>query len=122
MLPSASFNSVGSATPGTIFGGPFEGPLTCQETGLAFLRTDRAVTIKDSVAVLTSTGGALALNHAYLISVGNVQNVIGIIYSSDVTPGSARAVALSMPLTSACACGERRKSTARASVGAVLSA
>lgn len=89
MLPSASWNSAGSATPGTVAGGPFEGPLTCLETGLTFLRTTRAVNVVDATATL-QTGGALAQGHAYLLCVGNITNVVAVFYSGDLQAGSAQ--------------------------------
>lgn len=88
MLPQATFSSAGTATPGTVFGGAFEGPLTVQETNLTFLRVTRNVKLKDAVAS-TSAGAALAQNHAYLISVDTVQNVIAVLFQTHIQPGSA---------------------------------
>lgn len=87
MLPQSSMNSLGSATPGTIFGGAFEGPLTINETNLTFIRTTRPVSLKDAIAGL-ATGAAAAQGHAYLISVGNVQNVVGILFAAQLAPTS----------------------------------
>lgn len=72
---------------GTIYGGPFTGPDTCEETGNAFLTLDRDVQLKDAISALTD-GSAPAQQHAYLISVGDTQNVVGIIRSTQTPPNS----------------------------------
>lgn len=87
MLPQATLNSAGSATAGTIYGGAFEGPLTVQETNLTFIRLTRPVTLRDAIAG-SSTGAAAAQGHAYLIAVGNVQNVVGILFADALAPTS----------------------------------
>lgn len=87
MQPQSIFTDPGVATVGTIFGGPFAGPLTDQLTGLTFLDVDRNVTLYDAIASL-ATGAAFAQAHAYLIGVGDVQNVVGVIKSTQVPPNS----------------------------------
>jgi len=87
MQPQTVWTDPGVATVGTIFGGPFAGPLTDQTTGLTFLDVDRNVTLYDAVASL-ATGAAFAQQHAYLVSVGDVQNVVGVILSTQVPPNS----------------------------------
>ena len=87
MLPQNTFNDAGSATAGTIYGGPFIGPDTCQENGLTFLVIDRDVTLKDAIAQL-GNGANPGQSHAYLISVGDVQNVVAVLYSTQLPPNS----------------------------------
>lgn len=89
MLPSLSVNSNGSATAGTVYGGAFEGPLTVLESNLTFFDVDRDVELKDAVASITSTGDAAVQQHAYLVSIGDLQNVIGVLYANTLQPGSA---------------------------------
>lgn len=89
LLPQATFSSAGQNAANTIFGGPFEGPLTVQETNLTFLRIPRAVKLVDAVAG-TTAGAAAAQGHAYLLSHGNVQNVVAVLKASDLQPGSAQ--------------------------------
>lgn len=98
MLPQVNFSSAGSATPGTVFGGAFEGPLTVQETGLTFLRLTKNVSLTDAVAG-TVAGAAAANGHAYLLALDNVQNVIAVLYASALQPGSAQrhAPAIKLP-------------------------
>jgi len=85
MLPTVHFNDTGSATAGTIYGGAFLGPDTCQETSLAFFDIDRECELKDAVATL-ATGLPLAQGHAYLLSVNDVNAVIGVLLGSDCRP------------------------------------
>ena len=87
MLPQNTFNDAGSAKAGTIYGGPFIGPDTCQENGLSFLVLDRDVTLKDAISQL-SDGSNPTQSHAYLISVGDVQNVVAVVYSTQLPPNS----------------------------------
>ena len=87
MLPQNSFNDAGSASQGTIYGGPFVGPDVVQETGLTFLVMDKDVTLKDAIAQLAN-GAAPGQSHAYLISVGDLQNVIAVLYSTQLPPNS----------------------------------
>ena len=88
MQPQSIFNDAGTAAPGTIFGGAYSGPDTDQITNLAFLDIDRdSVTLQDAVSSLTS-GAAPAQQHAYLISVGDVQNVVGVLLSIQIPPNS----------------------------------
>ena len=87
MQPQSIFNDAGTASVGTVFGGPYAGPDADQITNLTFLDIDRDVTLYDAVAQL-ATGAAPAQQHAYLISVGDVQNVVGVIFSTQVPPNS----------------------------------
>jgi hypothetical protein len=87
MQPQSVFTDPGVATVGTIFGGPYAGPLIDQITGLTFLDVDKNVTLYDAVAGLT-TGAAFAQAHAYLVSIGDVQNVIAVIKSTQIPPNS----------------------------------
>lgn len=87
MLPQNTFNDAGSSTAGTIYGGPFVGPDTCQENGLSFLTLDKDVTLKDAISQL-GDGSNPAQSHAYMISVGDVQNVIAVLYSTQLPPNS----------------------------------
>ncbi len=87
MLPQATFNSTGTAVAGTVFGGAFEGPLTCQEDNLTFIDITRPVALDDAIAGLAA-GGAATEGHAYLISVGTLQNVIAILYADQTAPTS----------------------------------
>lgn len=85
MLPTIHVSDPGSATAGTIYGGPFLGPDTIQETSLAFFDIDRECSLQDAVAQLSS-GAAPAQGHAYLISVGDVNSVIAVLLASDILP------------------------------------
>lgn len=99
-MPEVTVNSAGAVAAGaTLFGGPYEGPLTIQETNLTFLRVTRPLTIKDAIAYITATGLAAAQVHAYLVCVDNVQNVVGILFAAQLQPGSAQrhAQALKIP-------------------------
>ena len=87
MLPQNSVNDPGNATVGTIYGGPFTGPDTVQETNETFLVIDRDVTLKDAIAQL-STGAAPGQAHAYLISVGDLQHVVAVLQSTQLPPNS----------------------------------
>lgn len=87
MLPQNTINDDGNATVGTIYGGPFTGPDTFQETNETFLVFDRDVTLKDAISQL-STGAAPGQSHAYLIAVGNVQNVVAVLQSTQLPPNS----------------------------------
>jgi len=87
MQPQSLFTDPGVATVGTVFGGPYAGPLTDQITNLTFLDIDKDVQMNDAIVQL-STGAAPAQQHAYLIAVGDVQNVIGVIFSTQTPPNS----------------------------------
>ena len=87
MLPQATASDAGTATPGTIYGGAFTGPDSFLETNQTFLTIARNVVLKDAIAQLSS-GGAPSNAHAYLISVGNLQNVIAVLYSTQLPPNS----------------------------------
>ncbi|MEM4067328.1 MAG: hypothetical protein QXV17_10775 [Candidatus Micrarchaeaceae archaeon] len=87
MLPSNTIVDAGSSTAGTIYGGPFTGPDTVLETNLQFLNIDKDVVLQDAIAQL-SNGTAPTQAHAYLISVGNLQNVVAILYSTQLPPNS----------------------------------
>ena len=92
MLPQSSINDAGNATAGTPYGGPFTGPDTFQENGLTFLDVDRDVVLGDAVAFLQGSASAPAQNHAYLLAVGNVQNVILVMYSNQLNPANNQRV------------------------------
>jgi hypothetical protein len=87
MLPQATFSDSGNATAGTVYGGPYTGPDTVMETNLSFLDVTENVKIRDAIAQLVS-GAAPAQQHAYLVSVGDVTNVVGVIYSTQIPPNS----------------------------------
>lgn len=87
MQPQSKFTDAGTATVGTEFGGPYAGPDTDVITNLAFLDFDKDVTLNDAIAQLAA-GTAPAQQHAYLISVGDVQNVIAVLYSTQMPPNS----------------------------------
>lgn len=87
MLPQNTINDAGSASVGTIYGGPFIGPDTFQETNQAFLVFDRDVTLKDAIAQL-SDGSAPTQGHAYLLAVGDVNNVVAALQSTQLPPNS----------------------------------
>ena len=86
MLPQSTINDPGNATVGTPYGGPFTGPDTVQETGLSFQDITRDVVLKDAVAFLQGSASAPAQNHAYLISLGSIQNVVAVMYSNQLDP------------------------------------
>lgn len=92
MLPQATLNDAGDATGGTPYGGPFTGPDVFQETGQEFLVFDRNVTLGDAVAFLQNSAAAPSQNHAYLLSVGSVQNVVGVLYSNQLNPANNQRV------------------------------
>ena len=92
MLPQSTINDAGSATSGTPYGGPFTGPDTFQESGLTFLDITQKVTLEDAVAFLQNSASAPAQNHAYLISKGNVQNVVAVMYSNQLNPANNQRV------------------------------
>lgn len=87
MLPQNTFNDNGSATAGTVYGGPFVGPDTCQESNNPFLVLDRDVTLKDAISML-SDGSSPGQSHGYLISVGDTSNVVAVLYSSQIPPAT----------------------------------
>ena len=88
MQPQSTAQSVGTAAPGTVQAGPYEGPLTFSESGLVELRLDRSVTLKDAVAQL-GTGGTPAQGHAYLLCKGDLSRVMATLYAGQLQPGSA---------------------------------
>jgi len=90
MLPMSSINDAGSATAGTVYGGAFTGPDTVQESGLTFIDVTQKVTLEDAVAFLQGSASAPAQNHAYLISKGNVQNVVAVLYSNQLNPANTQ--------------------------------
>lgn len=92
MLPQASINDPGSATAGLPYQGPFTGPDTFQESGLSFLDVDRDITLHDAIAFLQNSSSAPAQQHAYLISKGNVSNVVGVLYSNQLNPANNQRV------------------------------
>lgn len=87
MLPAIHVNDAGNATAGTIFGGPFTGPDTVQETNLAFFDITRDVTLQDAVAQLAS-GAAAVQGHAYLLAVDDVNAVVAVVQASELQPAS----------------------------------
>lgn len=88
MLPNALFADNGSATAGSIFGGPFTGPDTEQSTGLTYFVVSEDVWLSDAISQLSS-GAAPSNQHAYLVSKGNVQNVIGYVLSTQTPPNAS---------------------------------
>ena len=90
MLPMSSLNDAGSATPGSPYAGPYTGPDTFLESGLTFLDITQKVTLKDAVAVLQNSASPPVQNHAYLLSKGNVQNVVAVLYSSQLSPANTQ--------------------------------
>lgn len=86
-LPQNTINDAGNATVGSIYGGPFTGPDIFQETNLAFLVFDRDVTLKDAIAQLSS-GAAPGQSHAYLLAIGDVNNVVAVLQSTQIPPNS----------------------------------
>lgn len=87
MLPQSTINDAGNATAGSVYGGPFTGPDTFQENDLSFLVFDRDVTLKDAISQLAS-GAAPGQSHAYLLAVGDVNNVIAVLQSTQIPPSS----------------------------------
>lgn len=87
MLPHAFFNDAGTGTNGTIYGGPFVGPDTEQSTNLTYFDITRDCYLDDAISQLAS-GTATASQHAYLVSIGNVQNVVFYILSTQTPPNS----------------------------------
>ncbi len=92
MLPQSTINDAGSATAGTPYGGPFTGPDTFLESGLTFLDVTQDVLLQDAVAFLQDSSSAPAQQHAYLISKGNVQNVVAVMYSNQLNPANNQRV------------------------------
>lgn len=92
MLPQSTINDPGNATTGTPYGGPFTGPDTFQESGLTFLEITQSVELQDAVAFLQNSSSAPSQNHAYLISKGNVQNVVAVMYSNQLNPANNQRV------------------------------
>ena len=82
----SSINDDGDATSGTPFAGPFTGPDTFNESGLTFLDVSQKIELKDAVAFQQNSSSAPAQQHAYLISKGNVQNVVAVLYSNQLNP------------------------------------
>lgn len=90
MLPTIHFSDAGYYASGitpTIYGGPFTGPDIVQETNLAFYDLDRNCTLQDAIATV-SGGAAPTYAHAYLLAVGDVNNVVEILQSSEILPSS----------------------------------
>lgn len=92
MLPQSTINDAGNSSSGTPYGGPFTGPDTFQESGLTFLDITQKVELIDAVAFLQNSSDAPAQNHAYLISKGNVQNVVAVMYSNQLNPANNQRV------------------------------
>lgn len=90
MLPMSSINDAGNATAGTPFGGPFTGPDVVQESGLTFIDITQKVALADAVAFLQGSSSAPTQNHAYLLSKGNVQNVVAVLYSNQLNPANTQ--------------------------------
>ncbi len=89
MLPTVHFSDPGSGTAGTIYGGAFLGPDTCQETSLVFYDIDRDCTLQDAIAAL-ATGAAPAQGHAYLLSIGDVNSVVHVFLAAELLPASVQ--------------------------------
>lgn len=90
MLPQSTINDAGNSTSGTPYGGPFTGPDTFQESGLTFLEVTQAIELSDAVAFLQNSSDAPTQNHAYLVSKGNVQNVVAVMYSNQLNPANTQ--------------------------------
>lgn len=88
MLPQSTINDAGNATVGTPYVGPYTGPDAFLESNLTFLKVTRAITLKDAVAQLQASASAPVQQHAYLISKGTLQNVVAVIYSSQIDPAN----------------------------------
>jgi len=87
MLPQLTVSDPGSATAGTPYGGPYTGPDQFLENGQTQFTFPRRVALRDAIAQL-SNGSAPTQAHAYLLGVGNVQNVVAILYSTQIPPNS----------------------------------
>jgi len=87
MLPQLTLSDPGSATAGTPYGGPFTGPDQILENGETSFTFPRRVVLKDAIAQLPN-GQAPTQAHAYLLAVGTVQNVVAILYSTQIPPNS----------------------------------
>ncbi len=85
MNPTEIVSDPGNATAGNPYQGPYTGPDTFLDTGLTFLDVDADVIVDDMIAQLP-TGGAPSQLHAYLLSVNSPQNVVAIVYSSQISP------------------------------------
>lgn len=90
MLPMSTINDAGSSTAGSPYAGPFTGPDVFQESGLTFLEVTQKVELSDAVAFLQNASTAPVQNHAYLISKGNVQNVVAVLYSNQINPANTQ--------------------------------
>lgn len=92
MLPTVHVNDAGTYAAGvtpTIYGGPFSGPDTVAETSLAFYDFDRDVTLQDAIASV-SGGGNPTYAHAYRLAVGDVNNVVAVLYANELQGGSVQ--------------------------------
>jgi hypothetical protein len=87
MQPISRLSDAGTATVGTETAGPYAGPDTDNVTGLTFIDIDKDTTLNDAIAQLAA-GTAPAQQHGYLISVGDVQNVVAVLYSTQMPPNS----------------------------------
>jgi hypothetical protein len=87
MLPQTIFADAGTASVGTLFGGPYSGPDTDQQTNLAFLDISEDVWLRDAIVQLSS-GAAPTQQHVFLVSLNDLQTVIGHIFSTQVPPNS----------------------------------
>jgi len=87
MLPQLTVSDPGSATAGTPYGGPFTGPDQFLENGQTQFTFPRRVVLRDAIAQLAN-GQAPTQAHAYLLGIGNVQNVVAILYSTQIPPNS----------------------------------
>jgi len=87
MLPQLTILDPGSATAGTVYGGPFTGPDMILENGETSFTFPRRVALRDAIAQLLD-GSAPTQAHAYLLAIGNLQNVIAILYSTQIPPNS----------------------------------
>jgi len=87
LQPISRFSDAGTATVGPETAGPYAGPDVDNVTGLAFLDIDKPTTLNDAIAQLAA-GTAPAQQHAYLLSVGDVQSVVAVLYSTQIPPNS----------------------------------
>jgi len=87
MLPQLTVSDPGSATAGTPYGGPFTGPDQFLENGQTQFTFPRRVALRDAIAQQPN-GSAPAQLHAYMLAVGTVQNVVAILYSTQIPPNS----------------------------------
>jgi hypothetical protein len=92
MLPQTTINDDGNSTSGTPYAGPYTGPDTIQENGLTFLDITRPVILHDAIAFLQGSNSAPVQNHAYLISEGNVQNVVAVLYANQLNASNNQRV------------------------------